>query len=333
MIEQLNYDIYHLGVSGGKDSTAALLWLRFESGWPINRIKLSFSETDNEDALTYAYLAMLSEVTGLDIEYVYPDCGGFWDLAKKKKRFPSRKARFCTQQLKVIPAMKHMEQLKKSGRVLILSGITEREGRAHNDRGNLNQFSHDDTYGCDKYLPIYDWSLDDIWSIHKRYIPLDYVLALIGDDKELSTLRSPAGAVLADDLAELVRKSEIPCNPLYHMGARRVGCFPCINSAKLEVRAMAYWRPARVDFLRAQEGQTGNENNDMYSTFFARSTVPLYWRTKEIKTKSGEPMMVATIDDVVAWSHTRKYLPRQLEMSFSAFEDAVVICDYRGMCE
>ena len=59
--DPLDYDIYHLGVSGGKDSTAVLLWLIYESGWPLSRVLVTFCDTDNEDILTYNYLAMLTE--------------------------------------------------------------------------------------------------------------------------------------------------------------------------------------------------------------------------------------------------------------------------------
>ena len=79
--DPLDYDIYHLGVSGGKDSTAAMLWLVYESGWPTSRMIVTFCDTDNEDSLTYNYLALLSERV-FPIETVYPELG-FYELALK----------------------------------------------------------------------------------------------------------------------------------------------------------------------------------------------------------------------------------------------------------
>ena len=328
-----NYNIFHLGVSGGKDSTAALLWLCYESGWQTSKIRLSLCETENEDNLTYTYLAMLSELTGIDIEIIYPQVGSFWDLAKKKGRFPSRKARFCTKDLKVTPSMRHIETLKQEyGNVLILSGITRREGKSHNDRGNLEQFSHDDSYDCDRFLPIYEYNLTAIWEMHQRYIPLDWVITIVQEDGELATTpcQKAGYKTLAEELTDIIKKSGIPCNPLYHMGASRVGCFPCINSAKGEIRAMDYWRPSRKNFIATKE--IGISNQNMYSSFFSRNTVPPYHRSKKITTNSGDEMMVATIDDVVQWSKTTKNKPWQFDL-FQEVEGEVEICDLKGMCE
>jgi len=55
------YDIYHVGISGGKDSTAALLWAIHDSGWPHDKIRATFCDTGNEHQITYDYIAMLSE--------------------------------------------------------------------------------------------------------------------------------------------------------------------------------------------------------------------------------------------------------------------------------
>jgi len=49
------YDIYHIGISGGKDSTAALLWATRESGWPHDKIRVTFCDTGNEHQFTYDY--------------------------------------------------------------------------------------------------------------------------------------------------------------------------------------------------------------------------------------------------------------------------------------
>ena len=104
----LDFDFYHMGVSGGKDSTATLLWLIYESGWPTDRIRVTFCDTDNEDTLTYNYLAMLSERV-YPIQTIQYELG-FYELARKKKRFPGAKSRFCTVNLKVIPSMQMRNQ-------------------------------------------------------------------------------------------------------------------------------------------------------------------------------------------------------------------------------
>ncbi len=59
--EMSEYTLYHIGVSGGKDSTALLLWAVNESGYPRDRIVASFCDTGNEHQITYDYVRMLSD--------------------------------------------------------------------------------------------------------------------------------------------------------------------------------------------------------------------------------------------------------------------------------
>lgn len=314
------YDIYHLGVSGGKDSTAVLLWLVNESGLPLDRCQVTFCDTGNEDLLTYAYLGMLNDKV-FPIETIKPE-RDFWELAKWKKRFPSRRARFCTSFLKIIPNREYILKLQQNGsNVLLLNGVRSDEAHASNDRGNVEKFGWDDGFAADIYRPILDWSLDDVWRIHSKYLSISDVISLIKNDERLSTKHKL-------QLSKAMLRHGIPRNPLYDMGALRVGCFPCINSRKAEIRAMAKYRPERIDFIRDKEGSFNNAK--MYSTMFARNTVPEQHRTKEVVTRDGAPMMVATIDDVVLWSQT-SYGGKQYEMDLPIAPP--IACDLGGMCE
>lgn len=334
--DPLSYDIYHIGLSGGKDSAGALLWLRYKSGWPMSRVQVTTNETDNEDSLTYGFLALLAKKTGLPITVIQPELG-FWDLVQKKKRFPSAKTRFCTQHLKVVPSMRYIEEQKKNGRILLLSGIRREEGKASNDRGDRLEYQYNDSYGCDEFLPVYEHTLADIWNLHRQFLELDDVIMLIEDDPDPHFDQPhPLSATLTirEYLIERMRRHGIPRNPLYDMGATRVGCFPCINSRKREIRALEIYRPGRVDFIETQEGNLGGANDEMYSSFFARNTVPLSHRSREIITATGQAMRVATIRDVVRWSRTA-YGGRRYQFDFMAFQDddSPEACDVRGMCE
>ena len=103
------YDAYHIGVSGGKDSTATLLWYIYESGLPLDKLHVSFCDTGNEDNITYDYIEMLSWHV-YPIEKIRGD-DNFYHLAQRKGRFPARKAQFCTQFLKIIPSREHVLNL------------------------------------------------------------------------------------------------------------------------------------------------------------------------------------------------------------------------------
>jgi 3'-phosphoadenosine 5'-phosphosulfate sulfotransferase (PAPS reductase)/FAD synthetase len=254
--------IYHIGISGGKDSTALLLWARYESGIPINQLRVTFCNTGNEAPATYRHVRMLSKKVH-PVIWLKPPLY-FFQLARKRKRFPSTRARFCTQELKLKPTKAYIEKLQAGGyNVICLSGVRAQESvaRAKLPERTPAWLSY---FGCEEWRPLLYWKIAEVWAIHERY--------------------------------------KIPRNPLYDDGMSRVGCFPCINSRKEEIRLIARKYPERIEMLREQEARFNNING--ISTFFPRNKVPLAHRTKEISTASGEKMKVATIDDVVQWSQT-----------------------------
>lgn len=253
--------IYHIGISGGKDSTALLLWMVYESGIPWEQIICSFCDTQNEAKETYEQIVLLSAKV-FPVQWLETE--GFIQLAKRKGRFPSTKARFCTQELKLLPTKAFLEDL--SGRfteVIPVSGVRRGESFA---RSKLREWGDplESYFGLKEWRPLIDWSLKDVLAIHSKY--------------------------------------EIPLNPLYAMGATRVGCFPCINSNKREMRLLATEFPERIAQIR--EWESGLDNLNGMSTFFPPKKVPARFRSKTIMTVKGKPMQVCTIDDVVEWAKT-----------------------------
>ena len=335
-----DHDLIIAGMSGGKDSTALALWLVFESGIPRARIRLESCDTNNEDPLTYAFLAYLRTVVG-DIHTVRPD-RDFWELVRHKRRFPSRKARFCTQHLKVIPSHRQLaDHLDAGRRIIKATGVRHEEAHAGNDRGHVPALAYDSfdlgkgdakrTYIYPVWYPLRAWTLDDVWAIHRRHLDLAAVIALVNADPTMPAARKA-------QLIDHMQHNNIPRNPLYEMGARRVGCFPCINSAKLEMRALAHYRPERIDFIEQQEEAFANVSSWGYSSFFNRCTVPLRFRSRILRKdgqpvidpETGAPMRVATIRDVIAWSHTA-WGANQYAMFFP--DEAAGACTIGGECE
>lgn len=280
--------IYHIGVSGGKDSTALLLWAINESGYPRSRIVASFCDTGNEDQITYDYIKMLSEKVH-PIQWLHPPLD-FYALAKKKGRFPSARARFCTQYLKMQVTQEYVKGLMRYCPVLLHSGVRADESKA---RSELSEREWDDYYACEVYRPLLRWKLQDVWNYLEKF--------------------------------------NIPRNGLYDLGARRVGCFPCVMSSKAEIKVLSDKFPDRIEKLRYYESADfwGGEDNH---TFFARDKVPEYQRTRLIVSKSGEQMYVPTVDDVVRWSHTARG-GYNLSMEFDD-DDELLLCDSSlGHCE
>lgn len=251
--------IYQIGVSGGKDSTAVLLWMVHESGISPDRFSVTFCNTHNEHSATLAYLQMLSEKV-CPIKTLEPD-EGFYELAERKGMFPTRRRQFCTEFLKIRPTAKHIGELLKTHRkVVSVSGVRADESER---RKNLSEWDYSGRLLTLEWRPLIRWTWDDVVALHAKY--------------------------------------GIPMNPLYAMGATRVGCWPCINCRKSEIRSAALTTPEKIDEIEQWESKIGK-----LATFFHRKMVPLRFRTKPYVTKAGERIMVASIRDVVRWSMTGK---------------------------
>src|ERR1039458_9613618 len=105
--------INHIGLSSGKDSTALWGWAINESGYPVESIRGSFADTENEYDEVYAQIKTLDEYgqkRGVaPVRTLHSE--GFLNLAIRKKRFPSARVRFCTEILKILPSVYYFEEL------------------------------------------------------------------------------------------------------------------------------------------------------------------------------------------------------------------------------
>lgn len=277
--------IYHVGVSGGKDSSAALIWMVRESGISHDQICATFCDTGNEHEWTYEHVKLLSE-TVFPIQTLKPE-RDFFELAAHKKRFPGPKSRFCTQFLKIYPSQDHIANLKSEGfDPIAVSGVRADESK---ERSVLEEWDYSGTLLCRSWRPLLRWKIEDVYALHAKH--------------------------------------GVPLNPLYAMGAERVGCFPCIMSKKAEIRMVALKFPERIAAIRGAE-RNFLEKNGRMSNFFPAKVIPARFRTVPYTNKDGETEMVASIDDVVRWSMTGK----RAQGSYLDDEPEPVGCN-SGFCE
>lgn len=246
-------------VSGGKDSTAMSLHLR-ELGIAHRRV---FMDTGWEHEKTYEYLrGPLTEALGPIEEIRGPlDMVG---LIRKKGMFPSKRIRFCTQELKVKPMIAYLRALMDAGEDVINTvGIRAEESRS---RAQMPEWEWSDGFDCEVWRPLLNWKLDDVIAIHKRH--------------------------------------NVEPNPLYLEGASRVGCWPCIYARKSEIRHIADSDPARIDLLRVLEEEVTEiaaaRNAANGETFESRGHVEPAW----FQNPSSRKGDCWKIDRVVEWSRT-----------------------------
>jgi len=137
------------------------------------------------------------------------------ELIRHKGMFPSRLRRFCTQELKVFPMARYLRERMDSG-VEVVNAVGIRAAESE-ARAQLSAWEESQTFDCEIWRPLLSWSEADVIAIHQRH-----------------GLRP---------------------NPLYLLGASRVGCWPCVYARKSELRLLAETDPKRVVRLRLLEDE------------------------------------------------------------------------------
>jgi 3'-phosphoadenosine 5'-phosphosulfate sulfotransferase (PAPS reductase)/FAD synthetase len=230
-------------ISGGKDSTATILWA-IDKGLEFSCV---FCDTGNESQVTYDYIDYLESTLKLDLIRLNPKYD-FWELSKKKKRFPSTKARFCTTELKVIPFTNWL--LAQSGVFRIYMGMRAQESQ---NRASMN-------------------AMDDYFKLRKGDYGVRKIRAWLKAGNEAIAVL-PIHNLSHNEVFELHKKHGIAPNPLYLKGLSRVGCFPCIMCRHSELNIISKEFPEVISMIAEKEKQIG-------STFFP----PRYIATKHIAT-------------------------------------------------
>jgi 3'-phosphoadenosine 5'-phosphosulfate sulfotransferase (PAPS reductase)/FAD synthetase len=136
------------------------------------------------------------------------------ELIRAKGTFPSKTRRYCTELLKAEPMKRHLASLMDSG-VDVVSAVGVRADESAS-RAAMPEWEWVTEYDCEMWRPILAWTLDDVIAIHRRH--------------------------------------GLTPNPLYLKGLHRVGCWPCVNTTKADLRILAQDAP-RVAELAALEAE------------------------------------------------------------------------------
>lgn len=240
-------------VSGGKDSTALMCALR-EAEIPFRAV---FADTGWETPETYTYLDTLRSVLGITIDVVGVP-GGFRAQAIREGILPHGKTAWCTRKLKVEPLAAYHDAVRDSEGVDTVSavGIRAEESEARSSLPEW-EFGGGGPREWDGWIwrPLIAWTTADVLAIHHRH--------------------------------------SVPVHPLYRMGHSRVGCAPCRNASKEDLRQWAAGHPDRIDAVRSLEAEVTAERQrrglEGAATFFtSRREGPV------------------SIDRAVEWSRTER---------------------------
>jgi len=262
--------IHIVSVSGGKDSTVTLSIAIDRVG--EENVRAIYCDTGNENPIVYEYLDYLEERFGIKIDrlkadfssrvlakrqfiandqrkgrrngrkirwsnkakrralaVLYPSGNPFLDLCMWKGRFPSRKAQFCTSDLKVEMATAFQHALIEEGfNVVSWQGVRRDESRNRMNAKKMERL----TEGIYAFRPLVEWTAKQVFQYH--------------DDHNITP------------------------NPLYSLGMSRVGCMPCINANKAELRQISSRFPEIIERIVDWEYKVGCCSRLGYSTMLCK---------------------------------------------------------------
>lgn len=274
--------------SGGKDSVAGLIWM-INHGY--KNFEIVFCDTNWESRITYSYLEYLQQKTNTTFRFLKSKkFDGLIDLARRKTRFPSSQRRFCTSELKSIPMIDYiLDEVKDD--FIVVQGIRAAESESRSKmQSQCNYFKYylepieTNTTRLEKYLK----QLSNPSQKGKKKIAdkIEKVKARLDKGKEdpkyhtyrrkevLAYCKEYATDVLrpvfdwsAQAVIDYSLENNIDVNPLYSMGMKRVGCFPCIMSGLSEIHQIATRFPERIDEIARYELEIG-------SSFFGPDKIP-----------------------------------------------------------
>ncbi len=131
-------------------------------------------------------------------------------------------------------------------------------------RSTMSEYEWSDGFDCEIWRPLVTWNEEDVSDIHARH-----------------------------GLAK---------NPLYELGASRVGCWPCIHARKSEIALVARLDPGRIDKIRTMEADLNargaERDKDKNRAFVARSMFSYH---------GGDNKHVAMpIDQAIEWANSKR---------------------------
>jgi 3'-phosphoadenosine 5'-phosphosulfate sulfotransferase (PAPS reductase)/FAD synthetase len=257
--------------SGGKDSTALMIWMGCALGKPGVDWTPVFCDTGWEHPLTLAYVEEINQRL-LNDSLVTLRSETYADLVEcwlDHQMFSTGSVRFCTEDMKIAPLHRYLESLEDE--VEAYQGVRADESQK---RMRMQEWEWVDAAGGYKVIrPFFRWTATEIF---------DYL-----------------------------KDNDIEPNPLYKMGLSRVGCWPCILANLRDLKAYLFStpeiRPRLIEVERRMVERTGKTGR----RFFPAGFIPERFCSIDLVTKRGRQIKVPTCEDVFRYldDKTKDQLP------------------------
>jgi 3'-phosphoadenosine 5'-phosphosulfate sulfotransferase (PAPS reductase)/FAD synthetase len=279
----------HIGCfSGGKDSTRLMLWMIENIGRPGTDWTPVFCDTKWEHPITYAYIQEINE-TLLNRSLV----------TLSSETYPDGFVQLCVER-KGIPSTKRRFCT-----------------------GELKVFPlHRYFASLDDEITAYQGIRADESKARSKMPESEWV-----DEGGGYWIKRPIFRETAQDCFDAMRRYGIKPNPLYLMGASRVGCWPCIMTGLRELkRALDFHPEIRSRVIELETLVNAHVHVKWPATFFKAGTIPDRFCSIQGLNKEGEVCYVPTAQDVF------RYLDSVDEDQLPLFEARACFSVY-NLCE
>ena len=150
--------------SGGKDSTALVLWAREQWGDNFTPV---FCDTGWENVITDAYVDKIDrELLGGRLVRLrstkYP--GGMLPMLEDRQFMPASRSRFCTDELKIQPCAAWLRTLDDD--YVVYQGVRADESERRRDQGPRVWAVE---YDCWVERPLYAWTAEQVFDMHRKH--------------------------------------------------------------------------------------------------------------------------------------------------------------------
>jgi 3'-phosphoadenosine 5'-phosphosulfate sulfotransferase (PAPS reductase)/FAD synthetase len=247
--------VHFIGISGGKDS-GALIALALHSG--INATYM-FCDTGHEKPETYAYLDKLKKDTGIKITVLKKEITDA-DFAARRDAIKKAWNEWYTPQLRSIaskalgvrqmfPPVKNadldiaLNELRPSGDIfrdtLVMHGtMPQKKGKFCSlELKTLEAWDHIQSYLDNDHdgEDVYWWSGVRAQESPSRALLPESEPCGMDSTGYVTSLR-PILNLTHDEVFELCNYMNVPINPLYMLGDKRVGCGECFEANKRAIK-------------------------------------------------------------------------------------------------
>jgi 3'-phosphoadenosine 5'-phosphosulfate sulfotransferase (PAPS reductase)/FAD synthetase len=255
--------MHYVSYSGGKDSTACLVMAVKRRG--TDRVRAIFADTGNEHELTHEYVRYATDALGVELITLRADfTDQWWHRAQYvKNKWPEKGVPMDVCE-RVFEFMKQGPTGNPFLDLCIIKGGRFPSRRAQFctqflKRDPILEFFMERADAGEKCVSWQGIRWDEsTWRRNAK--PFNRVAPYLYNIR-------PILSWTAQQTVDYVRSSGLKLNPLYSQGMNRVGCMPCINVSKGELRSIARRFPDHIDRIDEWEMLCGLASKRSNATF------------------------------------------------------------------